>query len=189
MDATRRPAARIACAALALAAAASLAACSPEHDWREVRAEDGGYRVMLPARAARMTRAVELDGLRVDMTMYGAQARGVAYTVATATLPDDTEATRERALAVMRVAMVRNIGGTERGSRPVAVAMIDAGGAPAGTVPGVEVEAAGRMRDADAVLLARFVARGTRVWQAVVLGPTPDREQAAVFLESLKLQR
>jgi hypothetical protein len=189
MDALRRPAARLVRTVVALAAAASLAACSPEHDWREVRAEDGGYRVMLPARPAQMTRAVELDGLRVDMTMHGAQARGVAYTVATATLPDDTDATRERALAVMRVAMIRNIGGTERASRPVSVAMVDAGGAPAGTVPGVEVEAAGRMRDADAVLLARFVGRGTRVWQAVVLGAAPDREQAAVFLESLKLQR
>lgn len=189
MNATRMPVAWIMRTAVALAGAASLVACSPEHDWREVRAEDGGYRVMLPARPAQMTRAIELDGLRVDMTMHGAQARGVAYTVATAKLPDDTEATRERALAVMRVAMVRNIGGTERGSRPVAVALVDAGGTPAGTAPGVEIEAAGRMRDGDAVLLARFVGRGTRVWQAVVLGPAPDREQAAVFLESLKLQR
>lgn len=189
MDATRRRAAGPGRGVAALAAVALLSACSPEHDWREVRAEDGGYRVMLPARPAQMTRAIELDGLRVDMTMQGAQARGVSYTVATAKLPDDTEATRERALATMRVAMVRNIGGTERAARPVSVAVVDAGGASAGTAQGVEVEAAGRMRDADAVLLARFVGQGGRVWQAVVLGPAPDREQAAVFLESLKLQR
>lgn len=189
MDGSRRSGAcRVAIAAV-LAAALALAGCAPDHDWREVRVDDGGYRVMLPARPARMTRTIELDGLRVEMTMSGAQARGVAYTVATATLPDDSDATRERALATMRVAMVRNIGGAERASRTVSVPVLDGGGAPAGNATGTEVEATGRMRDGDAVLLARFVGQGARVWQAVVLGPAPDREQAATFLDSLKLQR
>jgi hypothetical protein len=39
------------------------------------------------------------------------------------------------------------------------------------------------------VLLARFAADGDRAWQAVVLGPRPDREQAALFLESLRVMR
>jgi len=189
MDATRRPGAAPRRAAAALTAALLLAACSPEHDWREVRAEDAGYRVMLPARPAQLTRPINLEGLKVDMAMQGAQARGVAYTVGSVRLPDESEATRERALASMLTAMVRNIGGTERASRPVTVTVVDAGGQAVGTVVGVEVEAVGRMRDAETVLLARFVGSGARVWQAVVLGPSPDREQAAVFLDSLKVQR
>jgi hypothetical protein len=45
------------------------------------------------------------------------------------------------------------------------------------------------MRDRDATLIARFVAVDGRAWQAVVLGAAPEREQAALFLESLKLVR
>jgi len=189
MDGSRWPAAGRRRTVAALAAVPLLAACSPEHDWREVRSDEDGYQVMLPARPARLTRPINLEGLKVDMSMQGAQAGGVAYTVGAVRLPDASEATRERALASMRTAMVRNIGGTERAARPVQVSRVDAAGRARGSVTGLEVEATGRMGEGEAVLLARFVGSGGRVWQAVVLGPAPDREQAAVFLDSLKLQR
>ena len=192
MDATRRPAkpARRAIAGWLLAPpAAWLAGCSPEHDWREVRADDSGFAVMLPARPARMTRPIHLKGLALEMTMHGAQAREVAYTVGAVALPDASAQTREAALAAMREAMVRNIGGTERASRAVRVARVDPSGARLGGLDAVEIEAGGRMRDRDATLIARFVGLEGRAWQAVVLGPSPDREQAATFLESLKIVR
>jgi hypothetical protein len=192
MDATKgpaRPERRAVAGWLLAPLAAGMAGCSPEHDWREVRAEDGAFIVMLPARPARMTRPINLDGFALEMTMHGAQAREVAYTVGTAVLPDASAATRERALAAMRAAMIRNIGGTERASRAVRVALVDAAGQGTDTVAGLEVEAVGRMRDRDATLVARFVGVGGRIWQAVVLGPAPDREQAALFLGSLKLVR
>jgi len=192
MNATRRPAAaprRHAARLAVLAAGVLLAACSPEHDWREVRADDAGYTVMLPAKPASLTRPIHLEAMRVDMGMQGAQAGGVSYTVGSVRLPDDGQATRERALAAMRAAMVRNIGGTERAVRPVAVTVVDATGRQVGTAEGVEVEAVGRMRDGEAVLFARFVGIDARAWQAVALGPRADREQAALFLESLKLRR
>jgi hypothetical protein len=192
MDATRgpaRPARRAVAGWLLAPAAASLAGCSPEHDWREIRADDAAFMVMLPAKPARMTRAIDLDGLKLDMTMVGAQAREVAYTVGAVVLPDAGDATRERALAAMRTAMLRNIGGTERASRAVRIARVDPSGQRTGTVEGLEVEADGRMRDRAATLLARFVGIDDRAWQAVVLGPSPDRDHAALFLESLKLVR
>jgi hypothetical protein len=173
----------------ALAIVAGLAACSPEHDWREIRAEDADFVVMMPARPASLTRPIDLDGQRLDMAMRGAQAREVTYTVGTVRLPDASDASRERALAAMRLAMVRNIGGTERASRAVEVSVVDPSGRVLGRVGGVEVEAVGRMRDREATLIARFVGDGPHAWQAVVLGPTPDREHAALFLESLKLVR
>ncbi len=184
-----RPARRAVAGWLLAPAAASLAGCSPEHDWREIRADDSAFTVMLPARPARMTRPIDLDGLALDMTMHGAQAAGIAYTVGAVVLPDASAATRERALAAMRTAMIRNIGGTERASRTVRVARVDPSGQRTGTVEGLEVEADGRMRDRAATLIARFVGLDARAWQAVVLGPSPDREHAALFLESLKLVR
>ncbi|HYF58873.1 MAG TPA: hypothetical protein VEA81_07955 [Burkholderiaceae bacterium] len=173
--------------AAAVACVAALAACSPEHDWREIRAEDAHALVALPAKPARMTRPIHLETLKVDMTMVGAQAAAVAYTVGAVPLPDASDATRERALAAMRAAMVRNIGGTERAARPVEVKLVDPGGGVAGTVRGVEIEATGRMGERDATLIARFVGSGGWAWQAVVLGPRPDRELAAQFLDSLRV--
>jgi hypothetical protein len=182
-----RAAARTA-ALVAVAVAATLTGCSPEHNWREIRA-DAGFWVMLPARPSALTRSIDLDGQRVDMAMQGAQAREVTYTVGSVALPDASPASRERALAAMRIAMVRNIGGTEQASRPVEVSLVDPAGQPAGRVQGIEIEAVGRMRDREATLIARFVGTGSQVLQAVVLGPQPDREQASMFLESLKLVR
>jgi hypothetical protein len=192
MDATKgpiRPTRRAIVGALLAPGLAGLAGCSPEHDWREIRSEEAAVVVMLPAKPARLTRAINLDGLRIDMTMIGAEVRGVSYTVGAIELPDDADATRERALAAMRVAMVRNIGGAERASRSVTVARIDPGGGARGTIGGVEIEAGGRMRDREVTLLGRFVGVGRHAWQAVVLGDRPERELAAQFLESLKVMR
>lgn len=166
-----------------------LVGCSPELDWREIRAEDVHVLVTLPAKPARLTRTINLEGLTLEMIMLGAQAREVAYTVGTVVLPEDTDAMRARALGSMRAAMVRNIGGTVSAERPVQVVRVDMGGQRTGAADAVEIEAGGRMRDRDATLIARFVAVGTQAWQAVVLGPHPDSEAATLFLESLKLMK
>ena len=180
---------RAALGALLAPPLAWLAGCSPEHDWREIRADEQGFLVMLPAKPARMTRPINLEGLTVDMAMVGAQAREVAYTVGAVVLPDGGDATRAKVLGSMRTAMVRNIGGSVRAERAVEVLRVDAAGQRTGTVAGTEIEVEGRMRDREATMVARFVAHGAQAWQAVVLGPRPDRELAALFLESLKLIR
>jgi hypothetical protein len=192
MEPTKGPARASRRAALGVLAApplAWLAGCSPELDWREIRAEDAGVLVMLPAKPARMVRAINLEGLSLEMTMVGAQVREIAYTVGTVVLPEDSDAMRARALASMRAAMVRNIGGTVGAERAVQVLRVDMGGQRTGSASAVEIEAGGRMRDREATLIARFVAVGAQAWQAVVLGARPEREAAALFLESLKLMR
>jgi hypothetical protein len=166
-----------------------LSACSPEYDWREVKPEGSGLMAMMPARPASMTQPVNLNGISADMTLHGARVRDVAFTVGSARLPDALPERREHAVAAMRTAMVRNIGGTEQSSRPVSITVVNAAGVAQGTIAGVEVQANGKMRDTEVVLLARFAADGDRAWQAVVLGPRPDREQAALFLESLRVMR
>lgn len=192
MDATKGPVRaprRAAMRMLGVPPLVWLAGCSPELDWREIRAEDVHVLVTLPAKPARLTRTINLEGLTLEMIMLGAQAREVAYTVGTVMLPEDTDAMRARALASMRAAMVRNIGGTVSAERPVQVVRVDMGGQRTGAADAVEIEAGGRMRDRDATLIGRFVAVGTQAWQAVVLGSRPDREAATLFLESLKLMK
>ncbi len=167
-----------------------LSACTPEHDWREIRAGEDGFVAMMPSRPARMTQPVDLDGLRLTMSMQGSLVRDVAFTVGTASLPQGADQTvGAQALDVMRRAMVRNIEGEQRSARPVKFSIIDGSGAVVGSVEGLEVEAVGRMRGQEATLIARFATVDARVWQIVVLGPRPDREQAAMFLDSVRLIR
>jgi hypothetical protein len=183
---TLKPVSRLAGAAMCCVL---MAACSPEYDWREVKPEGSRFAALMPARPASMTQPINLNGVSADMTLHGARVREVAFTVGSARLPDALPERREHAVAAMRTAMVRNIGGTEQSSRPVSITVVDAAGVAQGTAAGVEVQANGKMRDTEVLLLARFVADGDRAWQAVVLGPRPDREQAALFLESLRITR
>src|SRR5690606_6357994 len=84
-----------------------LAACSPEYDWRDIRAPGGEYRVHLPATPVSMTRRIHLEALEVEMTMQGARVKDNSFTVAEVPLPG---LPAERILLAMREQMLRNIG-------------------------------------------------------------------------------
>ncbi|MCL4745474.1 MAG: hypothetical protein KJZ83_08670 [Burkholderiaceae bacterium] len=171
----------------ALAASLLLVACSPEYNWREIRAPEHGYAVMLPGKPATMTRGIRLGEVEVSMTMQGARAGGASFTVATALLPDDSPTSRENAVAAMRVAMVRNIAGAERAVSPVTVEVVDAGGQRRAHVGATQIEASGTIRERAVTMLAGFVASGARAHQWVALGGALDREQARTFLDSFRL--
>ncbi|UCE32652.1 MAG: hypothetical protein JSW68_07130 [Burkholderiales bacterium] len=174
----------LACAMLILAAG-----CAPEYNWREIRAEPQGFRVMLPGKPATMTRRIDLDGMPVEMSMHGAKVRDTSFTVAMAGLSDASGATGARAMAAMRAAMTRNIQGRELASGMTQVELVDASGAARGIVPALWIEVAGMMRERPASMLARFSVLGDRAYQWVVLGYEIDREQALTFLDSLKLMQ
>ncbi|GIZ52189.1 hypothetical protein NCCP691_22030 [Noviherbaspirillum aridicola] len=165
-----------------LAAAAAgllLIACSPTYDWREIRGEGAGYRVMLPAKPASHTRAVNLNGTQVQMTMTGAETDGVSFTVATAQLADAAQA--QQALQAMKQAMLRNVGGSVKQDKPVEVN--GASNASELTATG-GADASGRPR----LMVARFFMRDNQVFQMVVLGRENGVPQEAVdtFLSSFR---
>ena len=160
--------AKVACIAL-------LAACSPKFDWREVRGSAAPFVVLLPAKPASHTRTVNLDGIEVSMTMTAADVDGVTFAVGTAEVPDEAKA--QQALAAMKTALVRNIGGTVRK---------ETASAP-GTVPAtIDIEVVGTE---SRVLFGRFIANGRRIYQVIAVGKESalPREAADTFLTSFKL--
>lgn len=171
----------------AAACALALAACAPDYNWREIRPAGAGCLVMLPGKPASMARPIDLDGLAVTMTMSGARVGEHSFTVGAVVLPDAQPGTREKAVAAMRSAMVRNIGGRETEATEAAVPIVDPAGRTTATQPGVRVEASGQLGDRRLHLSALFVARGERAWQAVVIGPERDAANAQVFLESFRI--
>ncbi len=160
---------------------AALAACNPALNWREVRGSDAPYSVLLPAKPTTFARPVDLNGLKVEMSMTAAEVDGVSYAVASARVPD--AARRSAALAAMQEAMLRNIGASQRQERAV---VLDGG------TPAVEVTARGHAGPAKrpVAMRARFAQRGERVFQAVALGPADalTAEAADTFLGSFALR-
>jgi hypothetical protein len=159
---------------LALLAAAALAACSPEYNWRDYSSPTAPYRVMFPGKPDSHTRSVDLGGLTVDMTMTATEVKGVMYAVGSAELPD--AARTPAALTAMQSAMLRNIGATPSAAGPAPAARID-------------IDAKGIRNGTPMRLVAHFEARGKRVYQVIVLGKASSipAEQAKQFMSSFKL--
>ena len=190
---------RAACVATLVA----LGACTPRYDWRDVRGTDAPYTVLLPAKPSIHTRSVNLGGIQASMTMTAAEVGDVTFAVGTAELPDADQA--QAALLVMKDTLVKNIGGVVRhekstlGSQASTIEL-DAGPA----APGQPTGAAGKIAKPDAVtggvppargrttmaLHARFLARGRRVYQVIVVGADKSVPQDAIdtFLTSFRLE-
>jgi hypothetical protein len=162
---------------LASLSAAALAACSPTYNWRDYTSSDGSFRVMFPAKPSTHTRSIDLGGMRVDMTMTAAEVEGSTFAVGSAVAPD--AALAQATLPAMRQALLRNIGAGDSA-------------APGGT-PGaatLDVDATGKGSSGPVRLVGRFVAKGTRVYQVIVLGKpgAMPPEQIEQFLSSFAPQ-
>lgn len=155
------------------AAAALLAACSPTYNWRDYTSGDGSFRVMFPAKPATHTRGIDLGGIQVEMTMTAAEVQGTTFAVGTAVAPD--AALAQATLPAMRQALLRNIGAADSAA---------AAGAP------LAVDAVGKGNSGPVRLVGRFVAKGPRMYQVIVVGK-PDAmppEQTEQFLTSFAPQ-
>jgi hypothetical protein len=176
------PSFKLATVALAL----TLSACTPKYDWREVRGTNVPFMVMMPAKPATYARPVNLDGLQVTMTMTAAEVDDVTFAIGTAELPNAANA--PAALNAMKIALVKNIGGTIKSEQSSVLAQspgtvssqidIEATGAPGGNTGGQ-----------PRLLVARFVAIDKRIYQAVVVGreKAVTRDAVDTFLTSFKL--
>ncbi|WP_323122623.1 hypothetical protein [Burkholderia alba] len=186
-----RRAAAVACAS------AALAACSPAYDWRTVH-NDAGYTVDLPAKPTVEEHPVEIGGVPMKMRMQAAHLSGAVFAVGSVTLPDDRDTTRHAVLDYLRAGLARNLG-----AEP-AVAAVLVPLAAGGQTAGIELRLDGVAQDGGArkgnpggtadtararkMVVARLVARGRHVYQAIVIADTaPPVEQLDQFFGSLKL--
>jgi hypothetical protein len=170
--------------ALLLISASLLSGCSPKYNWRDYSSPDAPYRVMFPTKPASHTRSVELDGMKVNMTMTASEVDGVMFAVGSAEAPDAAHA--QAALSAMKTALVRNIGATVTSEKS---AMAATGGAAGKQSSTIDIEAAGTLNGAPTRLLGHFEARDKRFYQVIVMGKASSiqPEQTEQFLTSFKL--
>jgi len=166
--------------------AAALAACSPTYNWRDYSSPDGSYHVLFPAKPASYTRPVDLDGMKVNMTMTAAEVEDTMFAVGSAEAPDPAHA--QAALSSMRTALVRNIGATITSEKAAAAAV--ASNKSATQRAAIDIEASGAQNGVPMRLIGHFEARDKRIYQVVVMGKTSaiQPEQAEQFLSSFKPQ-
>ncbi len=166
---------------LPILAAGALAACSPTYNWREYSSPDGSYHVLFPAKAASYTRPIDLDGMKVNMTMTAAEVEDTTFAVGSAEAPDAAHA--QAALVAMKTALVRNIGATISSEKAAAV---DKSGARRAAI---DIDALGAQNGVPMRLLGHFEARDKRFYQVIVMGKASalQSEQADQFLSSFKL--
>ncbi len=156
---------------LAVLATLVLAACSPKFNWRDYSSPDARFTVLFPDKPDSHTREVDLNGLKVKMTMTAVQIDGAMFAVGTGEAPDAAQA--QAALDAMKTALVKNIGATV--TKETVAANID-------------IEATGSQNGKPMLLVGRFVARDKRFYQVIVMGPKDDMppEQTEMFMSSFK---
>ena len=159
----------------------ALAACAPTLDWRELSVREGGFAVLLPGKASREVRTLDTTAGAVTMTMYACSLKQGTMAVAYTDYPAGAlagERGRER-LDAQRDALLRNIGASAHSEKQVLIAGL----------PGLQVYAEGRMGARGALLKARFVVAGNRLYQIAYVGERDGLAMADIdmFLTSFKL--
>ena len=165
---------------LACAASTASAGCSPAIDWRSLRPVGLGLELTMPCRPASQVRPVNLAGRTFEMTLYTCNEMGVTYSLGTFDVADPA------LVGAMLMLLVK------ASQTNLQAEVISEGGAQ---VPGMtphpqarQIHLAGRLPDGRAVSEWLHVfSRGTRVYQAVVMGGATVTASAQQFASGLKV--
>jgi hypothetical protein len=152
----------------------ALVGCFADLDWRELRSEEGGFSVWLPAKPVEQSR--ELSGRPgVVMRQWSARARETAFAAGYASLPGIDRAT----LTGMSDALVGNISGKVEKRHDIAL----------GEARGIETIASGEGGGSALALRVRVYAYGGRLYQVAVLGKPGDVAEADLetFFSSFRI--
>lgn len=160
--------------------AATLAACAPALDWRDVRPDASGAQLLMPCRPDSAERRLSLAGAPATLTLLACTSGDVTWALGHADVGEPARV--QPALEALRRAALANLGAAD--VRTLALA-----------VPGATPNAAsgrwalvGRLPDGSAVQAQVAVfARGTRVFQATALGPALQPEGLETFFGSLRV--
>jgi hypothetical protein len=163
-----------------IAATCALAACTPVLDWREVHAEGSGAVALFPCKPASHARQLSLASSPVRLELHACTTGGLTWALAFADMRDPSLV--GPALIELRSAAASNLAASAARALPLHVE----GATP--NPSSKREEFAGRLPDGRAVVeqVAVF-AKGTRVYQATVLGSELQADAADAFFAGLSL--
>ena len=167
-----------------MATMVALGACSPAHDWRDVRPSGTQVQLQFPCRPVAQQRAVPLAGPAVSLSLLACTAGGQTYALAHADMADPARV--GPALAELRRTTVAKLPADQVPARALSIP-----GATPNEHSGrlqLQGRAASAARGAVKMELVLF-AHGTQVFQASVLGETVPADAAETFFSSIGFPR
>lgn len=163
----------------ALAGLVALSACAPGLDWREVRPEGANLLLMFPCKPASDARKVEMQGRTFDMRLYACKASNQSFALSYVDVGDP--ALVAPALQQMRESLAAKLAAAAASAVAVQV------GGMTPNPQALQQSLAGKLPDgANTQGAVAVFAHGTRVYQAVVLGPKRDAAAEEGFLNGMK---
>lgn len=165
-----------------LATACAMAACTPVLDWRDARPDGAGLMALFPCRPAGQVRRLALAGTTVEMTLYACSAGDATYAVGFADIGETQQVTGM--LAALSAAAARNIGST--GSTEPAPLHVD--GMTPNPMAGRWAFSGRRADGRHVQMQVGLFARGTRVFQASMVGTRLNADAIETFFGALRLQ-
>lgn len=110
-------------AGLMLVLGATLTACSPRHDWRQVSLADGQVRAIFPDKPLTSDRDFDFEGHSITFSLSSVNVDKVLYTVGYAALPEAIQtdgSLRDRLVARTQASLYQNLGLSPPDPAPVA---------------------------------------------------------------------
>ena len=173
-----------------LAVAASMAACSPTFNWRDVRPEGTALSLLMPCKPDKAEKKVPLGDPPVVLRLLGCDAGGATFAVAVAEVGDATRVAG--VLAQWQNGTLANMKAPPVGKLSDGIAtelvLLKFPGA-ALQPPAVLIKAVGQRADGTAANgQAAYFVQGTQVFQAVMYAAEIKSEVAENFFSSLKFE-
>jgi len=159
-----------------------MVACTPTLDWRDVRPDGAGLMALFPCRPAGQVRRLALAGTNVEMTLYACSAGDATYAVGFAEIGETHQV--EPVLAELSAAAARNIGST--GSTEPVTLHVD--GMTPSPMAGRWALSGQRVDGRRVEMQVGLFARGTRVYQATMVGASLNADAIETFFGALRLQ-
>ena len=164
-------------AAIALA---TLTACNPTFNWRDVRPDGTQLALLMPCKPDKAQKTVPMAGEPTELTLLSCDAGGATFAVAAADVKDASKAAAT--LAQWQSATLANI---KAAPTAPGVAFKPTGSASGG----VMVKATGQRANGQAVSSqAAYFAQGSRVFQAVMYADQIAPDVADTFFSGLKFE-
>lgn len=157
------------------------AACTPALDWREVRPEGANLVLMFPCKPASDARNLDMQGTTVRIHLHACKTENQSFALSYADVADP--ALVGPALKQMRESLATKLG-TNLSSSAAAPLSVN------GMTPNPQSliqPLSGQFPDGSAAFgVVAVFARGTVVYQAVVLGPKRDAAAQGGFVDGIK---
>ena len=159
---------------------ASLAACSPTFNWRDVRPDGARLSLLMPCKPDKAQKTVAMGGAPAELMLLSCDAGGVTFALAFTDVKDIAKTAP--ALAQWQSVTLANM----KAAPNPATQAIKLTGLPTGAVL---VKATGLRPNGQAVSSqAAYFVQGTQVFQAVMYADKIAPDVAETFLSGLKFE-